>query len=318
MQHSHFCMIPLHVAIFQGKPAMQTPLFVGLLSTLLATFPVAARDDYASQGLSGLTGFLAGGYQEARAEVEYGKLARGDAQALQRLIALAKQGNPQAQNYLGVFLDRGLHGMGKHPDLAARYFYAAHKSEPLAAYNLGLLYLLGRGVERSEIAAMAYMRQAVSRQRIPQADVRLGLYHYRRKEIAEAGRWFREAAQDNDPVGAYYVGRMRVEDKRDYREAMAWLDKAAGRRNADAARLIAYLYENGLGMNKNLELAAGWTLIHRVLAEKGQATNLPRISLFGLEEARMQKARAFATMWLGSHPGGALPDYVGTLANLTR
>ena len=42
---------------------MQTPLFVGLLSTLLATFPVAARDDYASPGLSGLTGFLAGGYQ---------------------------------------------------------------------------------------------------------------------------------------------------------------------------------------------------------------------------------------------------------------
>ncbi len=297
---------------------MQTPLFVGLLLISLATFPVAARDDNASQGLSGLTGFLTGGYQEARAEVEYGKLARGDAQALQRLIALAKHGNPQAQNYLGVFLDRGQYRLAKNPELAARYFYAAHKSEPLATYNLGLLYLLGRGMERSEDAAMAYMRQAVAQQRIPQAFVRIGLYHYRRKEIAEAGRWFREAAQDNDPVGAYYIGRILVEDKRDYREAMAWLGKAAGRRNADAARLIAYLYENGLGMNKNLELAAGWTLIHRVLAEKGQASALPRITLFGLKEALMQKARAFATMWLGSHPGGALPDYVGTLANLTR
>jgi TPR repeat protein len=297
---------------------MQTPLIVGLLLTLFATVPAAAREGNASGRQSGFTGFLAGGYQEARAEVEYGKLARGDAQALQRLIALAKQGNSQAQNFVGVFLDRGLHGMAKHPELAARYFYAAHKSEPLAAYNLGLLYFLGRGVERDEDAAMAYMRQAVARQRIPQACVRLGLYHYHRKEIAAAGRWFRKAAQDNDPVGAYYIGRMLVEDKRDYREAMAWLDKAAGRRNADAARLIAYLYENGLGMNKNLELAAGWTLIHMVLAQKGQASNLPRLSIFGLEEDRMKKARAFATMWLGNHPGGELPDYVGTLASLTR
>jgi hypothetical protein len=111
---------------------------------------------------------------------------------------------------------------------------------------------------------------------------------------------------------------MLVEDKRDYREAMTWLDKAAGRRNADAARLIAYLYGNGLGMDKNLELAAGWTLIHMVLSQKGPALNLPHISLFGLAEDRMQKARAFATMWLRSHPGGVIPDYMATLASLPR
>jgi TPR repeat protein len=297
---------------------MSTHRYAGLLLALLATQSVAAKSDHAGQGLSGFTGFLTGGYQDARADVEYGKLVRGDALALPRLMTLARQGNPQAQNSIGVFLDRGQYGLAKNPALAARYFHAASRSDPLATYNLGLLYLLGRGVEQNETAAMAYMRQAVAKQRIPQAYVRIGLDHYRRKEISVARRWFREAAQDNDPVGAYYVGRMLVEDKRDYREAMSWLDKAAGRRNADAARLIAYLYENGLGMDKHLELAAGWTLIHKVLSQKGQALNLPRISLFGLAEDRMQKARAFATMWLGSHPGGALPDYVGTLVNLTR
>lgn len=297
---------------------MSTHCYVGLLLALLATQSVAAQSDPAGQGLSGFTGFLTGGYQDARADVEYGKLMRGDAQALPRLMTLARQGNPQALNTIGVFLDRGQYGLAKNPALAARYFHAASRSDPLATYNLGLLYLLGRGVERNENAALAYMRQAVTKQRIPQAYVRIGLDHYRRKEISEARRWFREAAQDNDPVGAYYVGRMLVEDKRDYREAMTWLDKAAGRRNADAARLIAYLYGNGLGMDKHLELAAGWTLINMVLTQKGQALNLPRISLFGLAEDRMQKARAFATMWLGSHPGGVLPDYVGTLVNLTR
>ena len=289
---------------------MSTHRYAGLLLALLATQSVAAQSDPAGQGLSGFTGFLTGGYQDARADVEYGKLVRGEAQALPRLMTLARQGNPQAQNRIGVFLDRGQYGLAKNPALAARYFHAASRSDPLAAYNLGLLYLLGRGVEQNEDAAMTYMRQAVAKQHIPQACVRIGLDHYRRKEIAEARRWFREAAQDNDPVGAYYVGRMLVEDKRDYREAMTWLDKAAGRRNADAARLIAYLYENGLGMDKHLELAAGWTLIHMILSQKGQALNLPHISLFGLAEDRMQKARAFATMWLGSHPGGVLPDYV--------
>lgn len=297
---------------------MQTQLLAGLLLTLFTIHPATARDDKGSQGLPGITGFMTSGYQEARAEVEYGKLARGDAQALQRLITLARQGNPQAQNYVGVFLDRGQYGLTQNPEAAARYFDAAHKTESLAAYNLGLLYLLGRGVARSEETAMTFMRQAVDKQRISQAYVRIGLYHYRRKETAEAGRWLREAAQDNDPIGAYYVGRMLVENKRDYREAMNWLDKAAGHRNADAARLIAYLYANGLGMNRSLELAAGWTLIHMALSQKDQTWNMPQIKLFGLEEDRMQKARAFADRWLGSHTGGALPDYVGTLANQTR
>ena len=292
-------------------------LLLAFLS-LLALPSFAAEKDHEGQGLAGFTGFLTGGYQDARADVEFGKLVRGDTQALPRLMTLARQGNPQAQNSIGVFLDRGQYGLARNPRLAAHYFHAASRSEPLAAYNLGLLYLLGRGVERNEIAAMRYMRQAVAKVRIPQAYVRIGLDHYRRKEIAEARRWFRQAAQDNDPVGAYYVGRMLVEDKRSYREAMTWLDKAAGRRNADAARLIAYLYGNGLGMDKHLELAAGWTLIHMVLTQKGQALSLPHISLYGLEADRMQKARAFATMWLGRHPGGALPDYVGTLAYLTR
>jgi len=297
---------------------MSIHLYAGLLLALVATPSVAAESDPAGQGRSGFSGFLAGGYQDARANVEYGKLVRGDTQALPRLMTLARQGNPQAQNSIGVFLDRGQYGLARNSTLAARYFHAASRSDPLAAYNLGLLYLLGRGVERNANAAMVYMRQAVSQRRIAQAYVRIGLDHYRRKEIAEARRWFREAAQDNDPVGAYYVGRMLVEDKRDYREAMTWLDKAAGRRNADAARLIAYLYGNGLGIDQHLELAAGWTLIYRILSEKGQALNLPHIALFGLPEERMQKARAFATMWLGSHPGGELPDYVGTLVNLTR
>ena len=297
---------------------MSTYIYAGLFLLLLVLPSAAADSQPAGQGLSGFTGFLKGGYQDARADVEYGKLVRGDAQALTRLMALARQGNPQAQNSIGVFLDRGQFGLARNPALAARYFHAASRSVPLAAYNLGLLYLFGRGVERNEDVAMAYMRQAVTQQRIAQAFVRIGLDHYRRKEISAARRWFREAAQDNDPVGAYYVGRMLVEDKRDYREAMTWLNKAAGRRNSDAARLIAYLYENGLGMDKHLELAAGWTLIHMVLSQKEQALNLPRISLFGLAEDRMQKARAFATMWLGSHPGGALPDYVGTLVKLTR
>ena len=297
---------------------MSIHCYAGLILALLALPSVAAEKDHAGQGLAGFTGFLTGGYQDARADVEYGKLVRGDAQALPRLMMLARQGNPQAQNSIGVFLDRGQYGLTKNPTLAARYFHAASRSDHLAAYNLGLLYLLGRGVERNENAAMRYMRQAVAKERIPQAYVRIGLDHYRRKEIAEARRWFRQAAQDSDPVGAYYVGRMLVEDKRSYREAMTWLDKAAGRRNADAARLIAYLYGNGLGMDKHLELAAGWTLIHMVLTQKGQALSLPHISLYGLEADRMQKARAFATMWLGRHPGGALPDYVGTLAYLTR
>jgi len=297
---------------------MSTYIYAGLILALLVLPSAAADSQPAGQGLSGFTGFLKEGYLDARADVEYGKLVRGDAQALTRLMALARQGNPQAQNSIGVFLDRGQFGLARNPALAARYFHAASRSVPLAAYNLGLLYLFGRGVERNEDVAMAYMRQAVTQQRNAQAFVRIGLDHYRRKEISAARRWFREAAQDNDPVGAYYVGRMLVEDKRDYREAMTWLNKAAGRRNADAARLIAYLYGNGLGIDQHLELAAGWTLIYRVLSEKGQALNLPKIALFGLPEERMQKARAFATMWLGSHPGGALPDYVGTLVNLTR
>lgn len=302
-----------------------------IISVMAASLPISTQIFASGPGRNsdqaGFSGYLTGSYRELKAEAEYEKLLRGDTTALVRLHELAQKGNPQAQNLMGVFLDQGLYGMRQDHAGAARYFHAASNREALAAYNLGLLYLFGRGVERNQEAAMQYFRKAAGK-RIAQAYVRLGINYYSvatkakqhgesdPKAMQEAEKMFRLAAQLNDPVGEYYFGRLLVEGANrtpDYKKGMAWLTKAAKRRNADAARLIAYLYENGLGIEKSLDMAATWMLIHLAVSTDGK-TNLDQALFYDLPLNRMKKAREQARQWLARHPGTAIPEYVWSLA----
>jgi hypothetical protein len=80
--------------------------------------------------------------------------------ALQVWLGPAREGDPQAQNYVGEIFERGL---GRQPDYAQAaewYRRAAEQDFAPAQINLGQLYEQGLGVPRDQIQAINWYRRA--------------------------------------------------------------------------------------------------------------------------------------------------------------
>jgi hypothetical protein len=118
--------------------------------------------------------------------IVYAACNRGDeGETSRQLTVLAKQGNAQAQNWLGVLYFRGLPGAwpGTAPypvtvsgDLfqaGARWIRAAaEQGEAAAQYNLGVVYEHGMGVPANATEARRWYQAAV-RQKSPEAQTAL-------------------------------------------------------------------------------------------------------------------------------------------------
>lgn len=81
------------------------------------------------------------------------------------------------------------------------------------------------------------------------------------KNNAEALKWYRKAAEQNEPnaennLGLCYFNGQGVE--KDYAEASTWFRKAAAQNNADAQINLGVCYANGKGVVKNVVEAYGW------------------------------------------------------------
>ena len=83
----------------------------------------------------------------------------------------------------------------------------------------------------------------------------------RRKDYAEAMRWYREAADQGSAVAQINIGSLYQNGwgvARDYVEAMGWYRKAADRGNALAQNHIGLLYQNGWGVPQDSAEAQVW------------------------------------------------------------
>lgn len=242
---------------------------------------------------------------------------KGDKKALGQIQALAAQGNDTARNYVGYILDNG-DGAKQDSQTAATYFRAASAKSPLAAYNLGLLYFKGRGVPKNESTAIPLFQQA-AKGNIPQAMIRLLIYHLKRGDNQEAWRWAEMAAERGNKIGVYFMGRMLMDGtgpRQDYREAFKWLSQAAELYSPDAAKLLAQLYGQGLGTGQNEMMSASWGMIAAGMSNGGigQTVNL----MASLSDDNRRKAQSFATNWLGTHRKPPSVEYEKTLAEPTN
>jgi uncharacterized protein len=81
------------------------------------------------------------------------------------------------------------------------------------------------------------------------------------KDYAEAMRWFRKAAERDNPYAQYLLGQLYQRGQgtgQDYREAMTWFRNAADRGYLDALLSVGWLYENGLGVPEDKANAIDW------------------------------------------------------------
>ncbi|MFT7661493.1 MAG: hypothetical protein ACI89S_002618 [Gammaproteobacteria bacterium] len=114
----------------------------------------------------------------------------------------AFENNVEAQYNLGVLYVEG-RGASKDPKLALHWFLrAAGQQHPGAQYNLGHLYMVGSGVEVDEIEAMKWWRMS-SDNGYPLAAYNLGRAYFSgvggTVDLLKAKHWFQVAASQGEP-----------------------------------------------------------------------------------------------------------------------
>ena len=169
---------------------------------------------------------------------------------LDRLSALANEGNPKAEMIVGLkYIDGD--GVGVDESQAAKWLErAAESGEAVAQYRLGTLYERGRGVP---------------------ADPALALHWY--QLAASAGN---RKAMHNLAV-AYAQGSGTPKD---FAEAARWFSKAANLGLADSQFNLAVLYERGLGVPQSLLDAYKW---YAIAAASGDTESKSRLDVLSTQ-----------------------------------
>ena len=204
---------------------------------------------------------------------------------IQKAAAL---GSAKALCQVGVFYKEGW-GVEKNPELAQKYFADA---EP------GVLKLAEQGDPEAQQAA-AYLKnsnywqkkaekhfRAAAARGDAEAQIQMGsLYENVKKDMSEAIKWYRKAAEQGHPDAAYFVGVAYLTGdgvKKDKEEALKWFFFAAERGSATSEFLIGKYYEFG---KKDLSEALKW---YRRAARHGNkhAENMLRKRNIPLEEPK--------------------------------
>ena len=157
---------------------------------------------------------------------------------------------------------------------------AADAGQVNAMYSLGYLYESGQGVPKSDEDAATWYRKAADAGH-PAGMTSLGLMYEEGRDVpqqdGEAVTWYIEAARAGDVRAMYKVGVLYekkgfrnqalakptgriaprpASENQDYRTAYMWYDEAANRYHYDAAKInLGYLYQNGLGVSRDLNAA---------------------------------------------------------------
>jgi TPR repeat protein len=217
---------------------------------------------------------------------------------IESLTKLAKDGNPNAQLQLGTAYFKGALGAPKDDIEAAYWFaQAAKQNLPLAKFNLAQCYEYGLGLEKDmESAVMLYT--AAAEQGIEPAQRNAGLLYMQLGKFNDAAKYLKMAADRGNIIAMREYGRLLLEGKgvtRDPRQAIRYLDSATQTGDPRAHLLLAdcfsgnileiatdlekmvenlweaatkdipeaqsklgYCYEEGIGVNKNTEMAVKW------------------------------------------------------------
>ena len=136
---------------------------------------------------------------------------------------------------------------------ALREFEALAKSgNAHAEFNLAILYLTGRGVEKDIVRSIELHRRAAAKGLIA-AQHGLGVLHYQgvgvKQDFSKALEWFRKSAAQGFADSAFNIGVMYFNSQgveRDEAEVVKWVSLAASKGFAPAEFRLGQMYEKGI------------------------------------------------------------------------
>lgn len=245
----------------------------------------------------------------------WARIEKGDFSATKTLEQRARQGNSLAQNYMGVLLETGGGGLQQSSSLAVEWFAAADPQSPIARYNLGLAYYLGRGVATDTNRARTLFESALSEASIQQAAVYLSMLEDAAGNKGAARDWADRGAQMGNTFCFYLLGHYAYHGG-DFVGARSWLDRAVSAREWHAAEYLDRIYSEGLGVQPNYTMALGWKLVFDALRHKADPARASLPSYASrMSSAEVNRARAFAQRWLQSNPAREAISYTAPITD---
>jgi TPR repeat protein len=146
------------------------------------------------------------------------------------------------------------------------YRTAAEKRSSLANYRIALLYEAGKGVTQDYAEAMKWYKKIVGNND-GYIMYHIGKLYEEGKGVpadkTEAAKWYLRSAESDNGLGMYGIGRIHEQEDRAalaltwYHKSVQWLENEIKRSldNTEAMMGLAYMYETGKGVEKNMQQA---------------------------------------------------------------
>jgi TPR repeat protein len=212
-----------------------------------------------------------------------GRLPQTDDPVVSFFCMQARQGNQDAQLFLGWMYSHGWGGVEKSvEDSLCWYREAAERGNDTAQLTLARIYEQGQGVEPSDVEAVTWYRKAADRGNA-EAQFSLGqLYDYGRgvkESLVDAAQWYGRAADQGHvdaqvKMGSWCSLGLGVE-KSDIK-AVNWYRKAALQGSATGQLNFGYMYHSGQGLERDDIKAVEW---YRKAADQGEAGALVNLGV---------------------------------------
>ena len=153
---------------------------------------------------------------------------------------------------------------GQFEDAVYWYRQAAGKGFSPAQFRLGVMYLTGRGVKKSDEFAIEWTRKAAELGN-PSGQNNLGYMYKKGRGIKQSDEsaleWFRKSAEQGNPAGQVSLGVMYLTGrgiKQSDESALEWFRKSAEQDNPAGQYYLGRMYSEGRGIQKSENAAMEW------------------------------------------------------------
>jgi len=206
---------------------------------------------------------------------------QSDNQAVKWYRAAAEQGNATAQNNLGLMFRLG-RGVDQDKVEAVNWYRKAAKQEnPSALFNLAAAYYNGDGVGVDDVAADAWFLLAQNFGSQPAAEAakrmkeevghsqsaafeKIGDMYQKGDDLQQSSSkavdWYRKAAENGEGRAQMKLVSVLLQGQSatNYGEVRGLCEKAANLNFPPGAYCMGHLYEQGLGVERDISKAAKW------------------------------------------------------------
>ncbi len=218
------------------------------------------------------------------------------------LTEAANQGYAPAEYELGRIY---LYGRGVPADYAKALIWerkAAEQGDPRAQRDLAFMYERGFGVAADPAQAAEWNRKAAAQGNV-EAQIHLAKALDEgtgvSKDAAEAHKWYAKAAHQEHPAAQLELARESAGQGK-CPAAVHWYEEAAAHGQAQAMHELGMLYLRKCG--PDMERAFTWFTIGAKFGSNDSKKEADRLAI-AISSARKKRAEAAAAKWIQNHPG---------------